>query len=78
MTQVIDYIYNAVDKIEDFVIFPIADAIGRLPFVNNIAPHYMTLQIIWRILFYGFLACMIASLTGTKKYIDKKMRWAQR
>lgn len=39
---------------------------------------YISLKFVVRLLVYGFMACVIASLTGTKGYIDKKMRWAQR
>ena len=39
---------------------------------------YISLKYVVRLLVYGFLACVLASITGTKKYIDKKMKWAQR
>ena len=39
---------------------------------------YIALKYVVRLVVYGFLACVLASITGTKKYIDKKMRWAQR
>lgn len=70
--------WDSVNTIEDTFVYPIVDAIGKIPGVNNVASIYWIVKIIFRIMFYGFLACLLASVTGTKKAIDKKMRWAQR
>ena len=69
--------WDWISSIEDAVVYPIVDAIGKLPFIDNVANIYWFVKLLFRIVVYGFLACMIASMLGIKKAIDKRMRWAQ-
>ena len=43
-------------------------------------PHpviYWSVLTLTKLIIWGGLACILASITGTKRYIDKKMKWAQ-
>jgi hypothetical protein len=71
MERLVDYIHE--------LLFQLVAPIQQKLFPNGTTTSlYITLKYVVRLVVYGFLACVIASLTGTKKYIDKKMRWAQR
>ena len=71
MERLVDYIHE--------LLFQLVAPIQQKLFPNGTTTSlYIILKYVVRLVVYGFLACVIASLTGTKKYIDKKMRWAQR
>jgi hypothetical protein len=64
------YIYDFNSKVDGIII----KALG-----GN--PHpviYWSVLTLTKLIIWGGLACILASITGAKRYIDKKMKWAQR
>jgi len=71
MERLVDYIQE--------LLFQLVSPIQQRLFPKGTTTSlYIFLKYIVRLVVYGFIACVLASITGTKRYIDKKMRWAQR
>ena len=71
METIVSYIHD--------LLFQLVAPIQQKLFPNGTTTSlYISLKYVVRLVVYGFLACVIASLTGTKRYIDSKMKWAQR
>lgn len=66
------------EKLQDVIFTYLVAPILQLVNPNgNTTGAYIAVRTFARMLVYGFLACLVASLLGVKKMIDKKMRWAQ-
>ena len=69
---------GAIIKIQDWLMDIIMKGLAMVyPSSWNFAPAAIAVQFAVKIVVYGFLACVIASLLGVKKAIDKRMKWAQ-
>lgn len=68
MQKIYQFITSVNWKVDDWF----SSVCGKSPVL------YWSLMILSKLIIWGGLACILASITGTKKYIDKKMKWAQR
>lgn len=68
-------------KIYDFITYTLYAPLKRAFMVIGFAPkdsYGYGAAVLARLVVYGALACILASLLGVKKNIDKLFKWAQR
>ena len=69
--------FNLLDNIEKWFTNIVANAIGKAFPQMNLAPVYLSLMVLFRVMVYGSFGLVLASLLNVKQKIDKLFKWAQ-